>query len=346
MKLLLFSFLSLTLFAEESPFTTTAPNRIVLEAHAVDINAHSVSTLVNTHLDHIRFFSQIDPDPIATTHNFHSVWGTGMLHFDTGYPIHHSPKKSYSAEALLAGWDYRTLTANVFGIAIGYLNAYYHETDQADQGHINSGMLALYSTITLDHFYLEPALWGFFEYAVNKRQIITKDFRATGKAPIRTWQCQPHLELGYNITRRWGRATPFASFDYTMSWQGSYKESGAYPYNAEQSAYFFSSLRSEFGLKFHEYWKFHWGLFSLKEKFTCALNKLFFGSATIYTPEDHNKSYTLLPDTDLIPDFCLGLETTVSIGLIDPVNVRLAYQGDFARAKISTKLQLLVGKIF
>ena len=334
------------IFIEASSFTTIAPDRIRMATYATNINALAIASLVNTHLDHIRFFARIDPYPTGTKNNFESAWSTCMFAFSRDYAINKLPTRYDSGNSVLAGWDYRTPTPNVIGIVGGYLNSYYHETDQADQGHVNSGILALYGNLSFLDCYLESALWGLFEYTLNKRQIRTDTVRATAKAPIQTWQFEPHAEFGYNIHRSWGRITPFLALDYPISWQGSYTETGAYPYNAHQNPYFFSTLHSEFGFKFHQFWTYNWGYFLLKQKFASVLDQPFFGSAKLYVPENDNKIYYLDSDTRLVPLFKLGFDISAIIGKRNPWGLRLSYLGEAGRARLINKFQFLVDKIF
>ena len=191
---------------------------IYMNQLAIVLNAHALPDLVNTHLDHTRLLENRDRNPTEQK-NIHSVWNTEMFYMAQLFPDPLGTRSTFTTEAVLAGWDVRSRDLTMFGLTGGFLHSYYNRSNRDNQGSINSGFLASYSNVMLGHAYTELAAWGIYQITTNKQHI--REFVVeTAVADIRSWGAELHTEFGYNFDRTWGYYTPYATFDYLLTWKG------------------------------------------------------------------------------------------------------------------------------
>ena len=139
---------------------------------------------------------------------------------------------------------------------------------------------------------------------------------------------------------------PFTSVDWAVSWQRSYQERGASPFNAKQKAHTSSLVRSETGLKFCEKWDKSWGAFLLREKLSYVFEKPF-GTGTVNTAFVGTPgSFTVTAVNQNLNLGSVGLNFIAAIGKKKPYRVDLGYEGEFGSNYWSSQLNLTVSKDF
>ncbi|MBU6445804.1 MAG: autotransporter domain-containing protein, partial [Verrucomicrobia bacterium] len=195
-----------------------------------------------------------------------SVWVSGFGELAYTGASSQNPSFHFNSGGALLGFDYRGQEENLVGGSLGYAHSHFYDAGAVGKGQINYFFLAVYGNGSIGDFYLSPAVWGISSTTHNDRWISFPGFSATACADIPTWQLVPHLEMGYEIDLCALELIPFAAVDWAISWQKSYTENGAAPFNAHQKACRSSVIRAEAGLKFYERWDCDWGAFLLREK--------------------------------------------------------------------------------
>jgi autotransporter-associated beta strand protein len=327
--------------------------------------AFSLSNVVNTHLDSLRFdvrSSKEDNFTAALTadssddirgpaknqraDNKYSAWITGFGEYAHQSASLQNPSFHFISEAILAGFDYLPGDRNLVGASLGYAHTHYHEHHHRGHGNINYYFGSLYGNAYMGHFFISPAIWGMFNQTHNTRHISFTGFSQNARADIFAWQLIPHLEIGYDFGFSWGNVVPFTEADWSISWQRSYQEQGASPFNAKQKAHNSSMVRSETGIKFCEKWTYDWGAFLLKEKAAYIFEKPF-GTGTVNasfvgTPS----SFTVTAVNENLNLGSVGLGFMVAVGKERPVKVDLDYAGEFGDHYWSNELMLTLSKHF
>ena len=246
----------------------------------------------------------------------------------------------------MAGFDYRGEHRDSLGAAIGYAHTHFNENQHAGHGNINYYFGSIYGNIFTGNFYFSPAIWGIFDEIENTRNISFPDFSKKAQANIFAWQLLPHLEIGYDIQKSWGDIIPFSSLDWAITWQRSYKERGATPFNARSNNKCNSMARSETGLKFCERWKKNWGAFLLREKISYVFQKPF-GTGTVNTAlTGIATSFTVSAVNQNLNLADLGLDFAVIVGQKKPTTINLGYEGELGSKYFSNQLILTIRKDF
>ncbi len=194
-------------------------------------------------------------------------------------------------------------------------------------------------------FYCQPAVLGAYNADSNTRHISFPGFSANAQANLSSWQVAPHVEIGYEFSRKWGGAFPFASFDYAFNWQQGYREKGAAPFNATQDSKLSSLLRAEAGLKFIEAITFSsWTLF-IKEKASYIYEKPYGNPVTTFlTGVPATLSVTALNQDLNLGSF--GFELFAEIGASSSWGIALSYDGEFGADYLSNEVSLNLSKSF
>ncbi len=78
--------------------------------------------------------------------------------------------------------------------------------------------------------------------------------QTTANSSFNNWIAVTHLGGGYDWMMNWGVIEPFASVDWAVSFQQTYKETGGAPLNTQIKSQTPSILRSQVGLNVYETW--------------------------------------------------------------------------------------------
>ncbi|MDP1609394.1 MAG: autotransporter domain-containing protein [Chlamydiales bacterium] len=345
--------------------TSVSPSRNAFGTYITAQTAFSLSRLVSSRIDGFRFsgkeFSQdhflsaltadttdriANPARSKEPKNKFSAWISGFGEFAHQAASLENPSFNFISEAVLAGLDYQGENRGLAGGSLGYAHTHYYEENNAGHGHINYGFASVYGNYFIEDFYLSPAIWGLFNETDNTRNISFPGFSEKAHADIFVWQLVPHLEVGYDVEFCWGDMIPFTSLDWAISWQRSYQEHGASPFNAQQKANDSSMVRSEIGLKFCEKWDQSWGSFFLREKASYIFEKPF-GTGTVNTSfVGTPSSFTVTAVNQNLNLGSVGLNFIAAIGKEKPVKVDFGYEGEFGFNYWSSELNITVSKDF
>ncbi len=344
---------------------SVSPARNAFGTYITAQTAFSLSNLVSTHMDELRFFRKESSqdqflsaltadssDRIAVpmkskgSKNTFSVWIGGFGEFSHQSASQQNPSFKFISEAALVGLDYQGENTWVAGGSLGYAHTHYHENNHAGHGNINYYFVSVYGNGFIGDFYLSPAVWGIFSKTDNTRNISFPGFSKNAHADIFAWQLVPHLEAGYDVRFSWGDIIPFTSADWAISWQRRYTEHGASPFNAKQKANNSSMVRSETGLKFCEKWEKSWGAFFVKEKASYIFEKPF-GIGTVNTAfVGMPGAFTVTAVNQNLNLGSIGLNFLVAVGKEEPVRLDFGYEGEFGSNYWSNELMLTISKSF
>ncbi|HSX37365.1 MAG TPA: autotransporter domain-containing protein, partial [Chlamydiales bacterium] len=352
---------NLTGSALSDALNSVSPARNAFIGFANNQNVFSLFRLMSSHLDALRSIDKIAPQneflsalmadscgkiqKLPEKKSPYSTWVSGFADFSCVAASEQNPSFNFTSQALLVGFDYRTAFSNLIGFSLGYLHT--HLADDNDAGHstMQSGFFSLYANLSAHSFYFEPALLGVYNANSNIRKISFPGFSANAHADLSSWQFAPHLEIGYDISRKWGDLLPFASFDYAWNWQCGYTETNAAPFNATQKSKMSSLLRAETGLKLIESFAFSsWTLF-VKEKASYIYEEPFGDQVSTFL--------TGIPTTFAVTALnqnlnlgSLGLELFAEIGTSSPYGLTLSYDGEFGSDYLSNEVACTLSKSF
>ncbi len=347
----------------QDALNSVSPARNGFGTYIAAQTAFSLSNTLSMHLDHARFMEREPAENNYTAlltadssdsvvpqnsqpQNAFSGWVTGFGEYAHQSASSQNPAFRFISEAALAGFDYHPGNRGLAGGSVGYAHSYYHENHHAGHGNINYYFASLYGNAFMGDFYLSPAVWGMFNQTQNRRKISFPGFEAVARANINAWQLIPHLEAGYDIGFSWGNMVPFTAADWAISWQRSYNEHGASPFNVRQKAKNTSMVRSETGLKFSEQWDYHWGSFFLKEKASYVFEKPY-GTGTVNSSlVGVPNSFTLTSVNENLNLGSVGMDFVFAIGKQKPVKIELGYEGEFGANYWSNDLVLTINKDF
>ena len=335
--------------ALQSGLNSISPSRNAYGAYIAQQTSFTLSDLVTIHLDSLRFSKEnISEENLTASlkicppvkRNQFSGWISGFGEFarQTGqnqaYPFH------FNTGGVLAGFEYQKSDRAIVGGALGYAHTHYYENQNAGYGNINYYFASLYGNQFIGNFYLSPSIWGLFDQINNTRQVAVLNYFEKPRADIFIWQLVPHLELGYDLDRSWGRTIPFTSLDWAISWQRGYTEQGGDLFNAKQSGNTPSLARSETGLKFSQKWDWSWGAFSLKEKLSYIFEKPFGTSSVPAAFVGTPGSFTVASFTETLNLGALGLDFLFAIKKKNPYLLSLSYEGEFGCKYWSNQVML------
>ncbi len=349
----------------KTALNSVSPARNAFGTYIAAQTAFSVSNLVSTHLDGLRFSKQESSqnhvlsaliadssDRIVTSvrskglKNKFSAWVSGFGEFAHQAASLQNPSFKYFSQAALAGLDYQGENKILVGSSLGYAHTHYHEDAHAGYGSTNYYFASFYGNGFLGNFYFSPAVWGMFNQSDNTRDISFPGFHEKAHSDIFAWQLIPHLEVGCDVQFSWGDIFPFISADWAISWQRGYEERGASSFNVKQKANHSSMVRGETGLKFCEKWEKGWGAFFLKEKVSYVfekpfgigtVNTVFVGMPGVFTVSAVNQNLNL---------GAIGINFLIAVGKEKPVKIDFGYEGEFGSSYLSNELMLTVSKAF
>ena len=195
----------------------------------------------------------------------HSLWATGFGDFTHQEEQHQVPEFNSTSGGLLIGGDF-TFGRTTLGAALAYTHASIHEKQHFGHAAINSGLLSIYSTVELNRFFIEGALWGGMQHTENERNIFFPGFDATARSSYNSFQGDAHLSSGCYYSFLPGILEPFISVDWACNRDSAYNEQSASPFNMNRSEHFSSALRSEAGLNGYFTRDRSWGTFFLRGK--------------------------------------------------------------------------------
>jgi uncharacterized protein with beta-barrel porin domain len=365
-------FNGLTDGALQSALNSVSPARNSFGTYITQQTAFSLSSLVSVHLDSSRvmgkkssedqFMAALTADlsdtiaweerpqrhclPVCKQKHKFSAWVSGFGEYSRQSASLQNPAFHYVSGAALAGLDYREENRKLVGGAVGYAHTSYRENHHAGHGTINYYFTSLYGNGFIKSFYVSPAVWGIFNQIHNTRHIAFNGFSGNARANINGWQLIPHLEIGYDAQCSWGDVMPFTAADWAISWQKSYREQGASPFNAREKAKRSSMLRSETGLKFSEQWQKNWGTLFLKEKVsyifekpfgTGRVNTAFVGTPGAFTVTAVNKPLNLA---------AVGVDVVFAIGKDNRAKISLGYEGEFGANYNSNEALIALSRDF
>lgn len=184
--------------------------------------------------------------------------------------------------ALLAFDSLMTPELRVGG-GVSYLFTHIHEKQGQGHSNINQEEVFVYSSWDNRQFYADMLLMGGAVQIDQVRNTKITGFSFQSSSHPNGWQFLPHLELGFKKNVVEPSATsqfylnPFVMLDWANTWQESYKEKGNSPFNAAQTSYYGSLLRTEAGVRFYETLFFKSWNFSIQEKISYVNTQSFNG---------------------------------------------------------------------
>jgi len=350
--------------ALKNALNSVSPARNAFGTYVAEQIAFSFSNLLTTHIDtdlaaresvskqdlvaslFTSASKKAPPIKVEKPKSKFSGWVSGFGEFAHQRAQNQNPSFNFISEAVVAGFDYHLKKKDLIGAALGYAHTHFYDKGAAGFGNINYYFASAYGYTSIKQFYLSPAVWGIFNENSNTRKVLFPGFSKSAKAHIFAWQFVPHLESGYQFKYNWGNLTPFASADWAINWQRSYREKGAHPFNASQRASNSSMVRSEAGLRFCERWQGDQTSFILKEKLSYVfekpfgvgtVNTAFVGTPSSFTVEAVNHSLNLA---------AVGLDFLVAFGEERSWLIDLSYNGEFGSSYMSNDLILNLTKHF
>lgn len=345
-----------------------SPARNAFGAYVAAQTAFSLSELVNLHLDNARFAParKGGPELLADASGEISflmqrktpcipakkkpcnpccqVWLSGFGELSYNGASEQNPSFHFNSGAALLGFDYLGQDQNLAGGSFGFAHSHFYDAGNVGNGQINYFFLSVYGNGNIGDFYLSAALWGISSTTHNKRRISFPGFSATATADIPIWQLVPHLEAGYEIDLGALEIVPFAAADWAISWQKSYTESGAVPFNAHQKANRSSVIRAEAGLKFSEEWEFDWGSFLLKEKGSYVFEEPFQTGRVTAAFAGAPGSFTITAVDQTLNLGLLGLDFQFLVGPDRSLSIDFGYEGEFGAHYWSNEMTLAISK--
>lgn len=178
----------------------------------------------------------------------YNVWMTGFGEFSTQDAEHQNPKFNTTAGGVLLASDWGNLEQGMVGGALSYTHIAIHEAQALGHETLNGGFATLYGMIFVSDFFFDFALWGGIQHIDNKRNIFYPGFYAQAKSMHNAFQFDPHFSVGYDWYSEKGTLEPFIALDWANSFESSYTEYNAAPYNMKIHSRYSSMLKSEAGL--------------------------------------------------------------------------------------------------
>ncbi|MBM3198164.1 MAG: autotransporter domain-containing protein [Chlamydiae bacterium] len=347
----------------QNGLNAVSPARNSFCTYAASQTAFSLHRLVASHIDTSRLAKAPEsPDQLANltadasdtivASNDHqkekkwTFWMSGLGEFAHQSSSLQNPSFNFVSEAAVAGFDYRMGDKGLLGFSLDYAHTYYHDAASMGHGNINYYGATLYGTASVWNFYFTPAVSGMFTKTNNQRNIAFSGFSHNALANIYSWQLIPHLEVGYDANFNWGKMIPFTSADLAITWQRSYSEHGASPFNAHQQANNSSMVRSETGLKFFEQWHYSWGCLFLREKLSYVFEKPY-GTGTVQASfVGMPGNFTVTAVNQNLNLGAVGMDVGVIIGKDGSVKLDLNYDGEFGSNYWSSDLIFTLTKSF
>jgi autotransporter-associated beta strand protein len=284
-----------------------------------------------------------------------SFWTTGFGDFLSQAGQNSNPHIHDTASGAVLGFDYYGAKNGLFTISAGYLHNNITEGRHAGSGTSNGAVLSIYSTGYLGNSYLEAgALGGYNRFDMQRRVTYggPTPFNGLAKSSYNNWVAVPHLGGGYDWMMKWGVVEPFASLDWAVSFQESYREKGASPLNMKSRSQTPNILRSQVGLNVYETWDNETSTF-IFEQSGSYVNKAFFHTnmnsaiviAPTAVPAGAPSSFTVLTYDKTLNLGSVGLELFYKhkrSGFFLSGN----YQGEFGSRYMSNEVTGTLGVFF
>jgi len=214
-----------------------------------------------------------------------SFWATGFGNFLSMDTQHANPKITDIASGAILGFDFYGYKNGVFSLSGGYIHNDITEKLQMGNGDSNGAEFSLYGFGYLGNGYIEGGLLGEYNRFTMKRHIGfdgSIPVCACTKASFNNWMMMPHFGGGYDWVTDWGFIEPFASIDWAISFQKTYKEKGGAPFSVKVKHQTPSILRTQLGVNFYETWESpqHTLIF---EQSASYINETFFNTKMRYS---------------------------------------------------------------
>lgn len=206
---------------------------------------------------------------IASGPDNYGFWGAGFGEWMTERGEHGNPKIHDSAMGLMVGFDYFGMQNGIFTLSVGYLHNKITENNNAGKGHSNGLYFDFYATGVIGNGYIEGGvLFGESWFHMERNIVVTgpNPFHSTASSDFDNGQFMPHIGGGYDWLTEWGVIEPFATLDWAISFQESYKETGAYPLNMHVKRETPSIVRTQLGVNFYETWEKKEHLFVFEQR--------------------------------------------------------------------------------
>lgn len=178
----------------------------------------------------------------------YSIWGSAIGSFAHEHAQKQTPAFNMDTGGLLLGYDNYRYQNLLLGAAVGYAYIDIHDKGHYGKQYISDYTTSFYSTLYVDNYFFDFALWGGYHSGKSQRDIIFPGFDETAKGNIKGWQIVPHFLFGYDYKASKCTLEPFVQFDWAVNFERSFKEKGAGALNMHQKAHNSSLLRSEIGL--------------------------------------------------------------------------------------------------
>lgn len=164
-----------------------------------------------------------------------------------------SPSFKDSLGGVVVAHDLLNKNLTLFGAGFAYTYSYLHEGGGRGHTIVNQEYAVVYATTHWYCLYADWAVWGSLMQIANTRHVAITGFTADAKSNHGGWMVDPHLEIGFDIDRRWWTVEPFAMFDWPNVWENTIREHGAGPsLDMTVPRQHSSLLRSEVGLRFYQ----------------------------------------------------------------------------------------------
>lgn len=275
-----------------------------------------------------------------------TVWTSGFADFAHEAKESQNPAFNFISEGLLIGFDYESASYNKVGCSLGYAHSQIYDCDHMGGANIPYYCGSLYSSFSLNQFYLQTAFWAVFHQIHRCRNIDYPGVNTKAKGTSNGWQIDPHIEFGYDVETSWSTVEPYAAIDCAINWEGSFKEHGAGNLNMRQKSHTSYMLQSEAGIRFYQSICKSYGRFGFKEGVS-YINRVPFGTGKISTAIVGSSAFVTLQSFTRVQNLgAINIDFFAELGKKHDVLVSLGYEGQFGSSYIFNEVLLNIVKRF
>lgn len=234
--------------------STISPSRNSFTTFVQQQNMFTLSNLVSARLSDQRYLQLIccQDTCCSPCEQYSNVWLTGFGDWSQLDAQNQNPEFNVNTGGAILGFDFYKRDIGTFGAGVAYATSSIHQDNHYGHNDIEGVYPTLYSSLYYCDFFLDMAIWGGYSRVHNHRNIFYPGFAAKAKSSYNSWAFNPHVEIGYDFCTGCVTFEPFVSVDWVNTYNQSYNENGADPYDMRVFKHHSSMLQSEAGLNF--YW--------------------------------------------------------------------------------------------
>lgn len=268
------------------------------------------------------------------------AWLTGFGEFTHQKEKHQNPQFDVATGGVLLGLDCCYSDQLLLGGSLAYVSSKIDEKRHFGNIHVDGGYLALYSSYTHCNAFLDLAVWGGYNHIRNKRNIFFTGFSETARSDFSSWELDPHLALGYDLSLCNIIWEPFVALDYVNTFDSAYDEEGAGIFSMHIPRRYSSMLQTEAGV--NGYWELD--CFCIHGKMS-YINRKPFSTGTLFPSVDglggSFKQSAFTHSQNLAApglEFCWRLQENSDFSL--------KYEGEYGSDYIDNVISLNIGYYF